>query len=314
MYHSVGDPPMKGALGRLIRRHGLSIAPDLLRKHLQTLYDGGFYPVNMRDLLSPRLDIPAGKTPVVLTFDDARTSQFRYRKDGSIDPNCVVGILEAFHRKHPDWPERASFYVLPESSINPAPFGNQRQVKKKLDYLVAHGYEIANHSTTHHPMRHMDARALSWEMATCTAYFRKVEPRATMDTMALPYGIAPRKALLPVLLNDGKGGGGYRNRCILLAAGNPSYAPADKRFDRLGVMRVGSDPGNIEHWIKVLTAQRTAAARTGAGYAPYVSDGDPNTLTVPQPLAKYVNQSSLEGVRVVYTAPPRKATHVAKRN
>jgi peptidoglycan/xylan/chitin deacetylase (PgdA/CDA1 family) len=288
MYHSVGE---RGAYDR----HGLNISPALFRRHVQLLHDNGFYPVNVRDLLSPRLNVPAGKSPVAITFDDARGSQFRYRKDGSIDPDCAVGILDAFHKKYGDaWPQRATFFVLPASQYNPAPFWQPGHEKKKVEYLVHAGYEVANHSTSHHPMSYMDAARLIWEEKTCKEYFQRLAPGATMDTLAVPYGIFPRSiALRDVLLNNGA-------RCLMMAWGDASYAPIDKRFDRRAVMRIGSEPGVIEGWIKALVRDR----RSNGTLRPYVSDGDPDTLTVPKSVAKYANTERLDGVRLIAYGDP----------
>jgi peptidoglycan/xylan/chitin deacetylase (PgdA/CDA1 family) len=297
MYHSVGDPPLTGKLAPL-NRLGLSISAALFRKHLEMLYRAGFYPVNLRDILRPGMDVPRGRMPVVLTFDDARKSQFRYRWNGVIDPNCAVGVLSAFHATHRDWPERATFFVLPQSQYNPIPFGQRGLEKRKCVYLVAHGYELANHSTSHHPMSHMNAKQLTWEMATCARYFQRLVPRAPMNTMALPYGIPPAPALLPVLLGGPKAG--FENRCITLAVGVPSYAPADKRFNRLGVMRVGSDPGNIEKWIQRLAWARRS--KSAVALRPYVSDGNPAVLSAPASQAKYLAWPLLRAIHVAVYA------------
>jgi peptidoglycan/xylan/chitin deacetylase (PgdA/CDA1 family) len=288
MYHSVGE---HGAYDR----HGLNIPPGLFRRHLQLLHDNGFCPVNVRDLLSPRLNVPAGKSPVAITFDDARGSQFRLRKDGSIDPDCAVGILDAFHTKYGDaWPQRATFFVLPASKYNPAPFWQPGLERAKIDYLVGAGYEVANHSTSHHPMSSMDAVRLTWEEKTCREYFQRLAPGATMDTLAVPYGIFPRSmALRDVLINGGA-------RCLLMAWGDASYAPADKRFDRRAVMRIGSEPGVVENWIKALVRDR----RRNGPLRPFISDGDPDTLTVPKSMAKYADPERLDGVRLVAYGDP----------
>ena len=58
------------------------------------------------------INLPRGASPVVFTFDDATEGQFRYlEKDGKpvIDPDCAVGILEEFSRKHPDFGFEATF-------------------------------------------------------------------------------------------------------------------------------------------------------------------------------------------------------------
>jgi len=289
MYHSVGGEA-EFAGGPLYDIHGLNIAPATLRRQLQAMYAAGWVPVNMRDALSAHLDVPQGKTPVVLTFDDARPSQYRLLPGGKIDPDCAVGILEAFHRTHPDWPQRATFYVLPESSYNGVPFDQDGLETSKLRFLVKSGYELANHTTSHRSLADQPPRTLRWEMAFSTRYFRRHVPGLVMTTMALPYGIAPHNpSRWPLLLNGAQGGTRYRHRCILLAKGGPAYAPADRRFDVTQIPRVVSAPGEIEHWIN-------------APAPLYVSDGNPNTVTVPRSLAGQVDRRRLAGAKLVILA------------
>ena len=221
MYHAVGGEP-EFAGGPRYDKHGLNIAPKTLRRQLQQMYEAGWYPVNMRDLLTARLPVPRGKTPVVLTFDDARPTQFRYLRNGRIDPNCVVGILEAFHQAHPGWPQRATFYVLPESTYNGVPFDQDGLETRKLRFLVRRGYELGNHTTSHRSLAGMSRRMLRWEMATSVRYFRRQVPQAALTTMALPYGIAPRsKALWRYLLGGTQGGMPVPERVHSAGAGRP---------------------------------------------------------------------------------------------
>jgi peptidoglycan/xylan/chitin deacetylase (PgdA/CDA1 family) len=291
MYHSIGE---RGAYDR----HGLNIAPATFRKHLEMMYKAHWYPINARDIFLPeRLGaVPAGKTPVAITFDDARGSQFRYLKDGRIDPNCAVGILEAFHKKHGDaWPQRATFFMLPASQYNPAPFGDSRQVVSKCQFLVAAGYELGNHSTSHHSLGPMNAARLIWEVGTCTRAIQAIAPGATMDTMCLPYGVAPRdKTLWRYLLTDGTPNSPYNNRGIFLAWGDEAYAPWDKRFDRERIPRIGVDPGYFE---------RTFARLTKSGRL-YVSDGDPQMLQLPRALEKHLAPERLGGLRLAFVPSP----------
>lgn len=298
MYHSVGE---RGAYDK----HGLNIPPSLFRKHLELFYKNGFYPINARDILSARLDVPKGKTPLAITFDDARGSQFRYLKDGSIDPNCAIGILEAFHKKHGEnWPQRATFFVLPKSKYNPIPFWQEGKDKQKFQFLADAGYELANHSTSHTAMSKLDATRLAWETKTCRDYVLARAPKATMDTLAFPYGIFPRGNLNDVLMANG-------NRCLFMAWGDASYPMYDKRFDKKAVMRVGSEPGNIERWIAALVRDRKAV---GKSLRPYVSDGDPNVVTVPDSTTKNLVKANLGGVQlIVYSEPkPASKTKTAK--
>jgi len=311
MYHAVGAPAHGGK--PRYDSQGLNIAPQTFRAQLALMEAAHWYPVNMRDILTSHLDVPAGKTPVVLTFDDARGTQFHYLPNGKIDPNCVVGILQAFHAKHADWPLRGTFYVLPKSAWNPVPFWQSGKETKKLQTLVADGFEVANHTTTHRMMTHLSNAELCWEMAECQEYVKARVPGATMDTMALPGGAAPRNhALWNTLLRGTLGKITYHNRCILMAWGGPSHSWVDKEFDPDRVSRIGAGPGWIEHALKEMTTGRLH---------PYVSDGNPNTVAVPRSEASLIDSKRLNGARLVfYGAPGRNqsrstalSTRVAKR-
>ena len=300
MYHAIGGPSVGG--GPRYDKLGLNIRPETFQKQLEMMRAAGWYPINMRDALTPRIDAPAGKIPVVLTFDDARGSQFHFLKDGSLDRTCAVAIMEKFHTEHPDWPMRATFYVMGQSKWNPVPFYQPATEAKKLQYLVQHGYEVGNHSTSHRSFRTLSPDTLTWEMAECARYVRERAPEATMDTLALPYGSQPKKkAQWGALLKGTQGGTSYENRCILLAWGDPSYPPAHKKFDRMQITRMGSEPGFIEDWIKNL--------KPGREVSPYISDGDPNTLAIPRSAEPQLNRASLSGVRLVTwdDIPPSKA-------
>ncbi|MES2464710.1 MAG: polysaccharide deacetylase family protein [Armatimonadota bacterium] len=295
MYHSVGDK-FTGKAAALSARLGLNISAATFRAQLEAMYKAGWYPVNMRDILSPHLDVPKGKIPFAITFDDARRSQFYYRKDGSVDPNCALGVLLAMHQKYGQgWPNRASFYVVPSGKFNPPPFGQKSLVDKKLRFLVDQGFEVANHSTSHHSMRNMSPRQLEQEMETCFKYVRDRVPEATMDTMALPYGAAPRNRGSWGVLLDGKTvdpASTYHNRCILMAWGGTSYSPWDKRFDTKQVTRIGAEPGTIERCIATL--------KHGKGsQQPYISDGNSEVVTVPASQRQHLAADKLAGLRLV---------------
>src|SRR5450756_2587487 len=66
VYHLIGD-----AEGPWTR------TPANFRKDLERLYRLGYRTVKLSDYLSGNIDLPAGTSPVVLTFDDSSPNQFR---------------------------------------------------------------------------------------------------------------------------------------------------------------------------------------------------------------------------------------------
>jgi len=61
--------------------------PENFRRDLATLYAKGYRLIALGDLLDGRIVLPAGTTPIVLTFDDSSPGQFRY-----IEQNGVLAI------------------------------------------------------------------------------------------------------------------------------------------------------------------------------------------------------------------------------
>ncbi len=287
MYHRMLDKEAEGALNR---------HPGTFARDLETLRSKGYFPVNAIDLVENTMPVPAGKTPVVLTFDDALPSQFKIvtGADGKphIDPKCTVGILETFHKKHPDeWPEKATFFVLPGGGRNAEPFGQADAVARKFKYLQDHGYEIANHTTTHPNMHSMSADKVQQELAGALKSIKEIAPEASVRTFALPYGKVPRDEAARKALQAGSSGGqSYSHKAVFLAAWRPVLSPItrqDKKLTRQGELAV-FDPyrleritpdarhpntaGTLEYWISWFDKNHDAR---------YISDGVDEVASVP---------------------------------
>lgn len=273
----------------------LNRRPDTFRHDLDTFYKEGYYPVNALDFVQNKMDVPAGKTPIVLTFDDSLPSQFTVtpNKAGEpkIDPNCAVGILETFHNTHPDWPMKGTFFVLPHEGRNGFPFGQPDSMADKLNYLITKGYEVGNHTSTHTAMRGMDATKVQWELGTSVHDFHAIDPKVTMQVMAIPYGTPPRNPdARKKLMSGSSGGSSYSNAAVFLAAWRPVLSPitkTDKRltnagtfslFDPTGLERITpnakkpNEPGVLEYWLKYFEQHPSER---------YISDGDPKLAAVP---------------------------------
>ncbi len=73
--------------------------PEGFRQDIADLKAAGYYPINLRDLVNGDFDVPAGKSPVVITFDDSSGGQYRISPDGSLDPDCAIAILQEAARQ-----------------------------------------------------------------------------------------------------------------------------------------------------------------------------------------------------------------------
>ncbi|MFH1541762.1 MAG: polysaccharide deacetylase family protein, partial [bacterium] len=152
-----------------------------------------YYPVNLKDILTNFKGLPKGKTPVVLTFDDSSSSQFRYLADGQLDPDCAVGVIKSFHDKHPnDWPMRATFFIVigtnnPDRNI----FGQNELREKKLKQLTEWGMEVASHTYWHDQLSKVDDEFARYSLAKSVAELERLSGQK-MVSLALPMGLYPK--------------------------------------------------------------------------------------------------------------------------
>ena len=298
MYHRILEKERDSDLNR---------RPETFARDLETLRSKGYFPVNALELVENSMQVPAGKTPVVLTFDDALPSQFKTvtGSDGKthIDPKCAVGVMESFHKKYPDWPEKGTFFVLPGGGRNAEPFGQADSVARKFKYLLGHGYEIANHTTTHLNMRRLDGAKIQAELAGAFKSIKAIAPEASMSTFALPYGKLPRdKAARKYLMAGTSGGQSYSNKAVFLAAWRPVLSPVtrqDKKFTRAGevsvfdpaeIERITPDArnpktaGTLEYWIAWFDKNRDAR---------YISDGVDAVVSAPASMQSAIDTERL---------------------
>lgn len=260
--------------------------PKNFRKDLQRLYELGYRPISLRDYVAGNINTEAGKTPVVITFDDSTQGQFRILPDGKVDPDSAFGILQDFHIKHPDFPAEATFFAT-----YPAPFGQPKLTEWKFKEIISAGMDIGNHTYSHDSLKKLTSEEVVKELALAVREGLKLDPKARIDTVALPYGLAPKDQ--NVLESGSYDGTKYRNIAALLVGANPAPSPADPKFDPFRLPRIQAvDPSiatcGIDQWLNYFKKHPEKR---------YISDGDPETVTVPEAEASGVKVP--EGKRIV---------------
>ena len=254
---------------------------DNFKHDLQRLYDEGYRPVLLHDFLDNKIDLPLGMAPVVFTFDDARNSQFKYLSSGEVDPTCVVGIWQEFAKTHPDFPVKATFYLLPDAG-----FCSMADASKKVKALLAMGCEIGNHTVTHTSLKKLSDEGVQKELGGCITLIEKLAPGTKVDTIALPMGISPVNKKL--LVKGSYAGQAYANRAVLLVGAEPAPAPISKRFKPMRLPRIQAldgPSGSTFYLDKIKNGQMGR----------YISDGDPNTTTIPSSLESKCDKTHLNG-------------------
>ena len=261
-------------------------SPALFRKDLERLYAEGYRPVSMREYLTNRIAAPFGSRPVILTFDDALASQFRYLPGGAIDPDCAIGILQTFQKTHADWPLKAVFFLLPERA-----FGNRKERRRKFQALRDMGMELANHTVTHRYFNKLSNAQIKKEIAEGRAAIQALAPGARVDMLALPGGILPRSRNRVILKSGAWHSHRYANCAVFLAGGNPAHSPVNPHFNPYFLPRIiaAEDKDGITTWLDKLKAKPEIA---------YVSDGAPDTITVPAAFVSRVDKQKLHGAKL----------------
>lgn len=244
--------------------------PQQFRAELERLAREGYVPVTAADLVARRIDIPAGKHPVVLTFDDSTTSQLALGPDGEPKPDTAVGILLDVARANPGFTPVATMYV------NAAPFAD-RDGKATLGWLHAHGFEVGDHTESHANLKKLDAAGVQRELAGDLARIRAAVPGIEVTTMALPFGVFPSDRALAA--RGSANGVSYDFGGVMLVGSNPAPSPYAAAWKPLAVPRIrsyslpGADaPYESAHWLDVLA---------GPDGGRYTSDGDPTTISFP---------------------------------
>jgi len=256
------------------------------RRDLLTLYNEGYSLCSLRDFVTNNIKVAAGRTPVIITFDDSSEGQFRYLQDGSgrgkIDPECAVGMMLDLAKQHPDFGCTATFY------INENPFGQKDCWREKLQALVELGFDIGNHTLTHPKLNLLSDDQVQKELAGLARLVEQTVPGYKVDSLALPHGLSPVNFMLAV--SGEYGGYQYHHRAVLRVGANPAASPAVKGFDPLRLPRVQASTEELGKWLNYF--RKNPAER-------YVSDGDPAVVTVPRHREGLVDKEKLNGKKLV---------------
>jgi Polysaccharide deacetylase len=247
--------------------------PENFRRDLETLYARGYRLQSLNALLDGRITVPAGTTPVILTFDDSSPGQFRYLGTNGtleIDPKCAVGVLETFLREKPEFGRAATFYVLPGASKPNRLFNQPEHEGRKLQYLVSQGYEIGNHTLWHANLGKYDEVLVRTQIAEAQQWIQRHVPDYRIRTIALPHGVYPRD--VSWALRGQAKGTAYEHDAILMVAGGAALSPFSRGFDPARLPRIQAVERDLASWLAWF--DKNPGER-------FVSDGDPALVTVP---------------------------------
>ncbi len=268
------------------------------KQDLQTLYDNGYRAISMTDLMTNNIDVPAGYTPIVLTFDDGLSSQFSFVRDenGNLVPknDTAVDIINEFNETHPGFGTNATFFVYSSQR----PFKGEGTVDDAFDYLIANGYEIGSHTYSHPFLSNLNENEIQKELAYNTGYIAKHSRILTMDDvkyLAYPYGDVPNDSRNGVLLSGQYEDFRYNFDSGLIASPNftNSSLMYSNDFDQYKVGRYrGTDNATYDLMYKVRQDEQNPENK-------FISDGNPDVVTVLEKDFNKVNLDTLDGKKLV---------------
>jgi hypothetical protein len=243
-----------------------SRTPAQLRADLERLLAGGYYPVNLRDVVEGKLSmVPAGKRPVVLTFDGSTPGQLRIQSNGAVESETAVGVLLDFHAVHPaDWPLKATFFVQspPDGQeLGEQIFGAPDLAAAKLQMLVDLGMEIGAQPAGQAKLAGLSSEELQQVIAQSLHQLSSLLPDYTVVSLAVPEGRLPQD--LSLLRGGAFDGENYALLGAVIPKGGLMPSPLASQFDPFRLPRV---PANeLDAWLKL--AEKTNAYYVSAGEA-----------------------------------------------
>jgi hypothetical protein len=199
-----------------------------------------------------------------------------------------VGVIQEVARKFPSFRPVATFW------INREPFGlrDRESQAAAVRWLVDHGYEVANHTWSHSNLRALKRKKVSEQIVRIERLLKKLGAPPSI-TMALPYGSMPRPK--KAARSGAWDGTKYDFAGVFLAGAEPSLSPYAKNFDRGAIQRIQSNGKKGEcrkwcsqYWLEWL--HKHPGER-------YVSDGDPDRISIPEQLRG--NISAKRGLQVI---------------
>lgn len=195
-----------------------TVSPQLLSKHLDHLRRHDYELCTLKEFFGGYQPRP-GKKLAVMTFDDSHESQFRLMgtdANGSldIDPNCAIGVFDAYRNKHPGFRCVATFFV--NTSEDAGTSGSRKHmlfaealeqkqyIARKLRYLLDQGHEIAAHGHFHCRFDKLSEKDLAQDTALFDRAIQNIKQDApslgidlsdlSIHSFAWPHGLVPSKS------------------------------------------------------------------------------------------------------------------------
>ena len=270
MYHGIknmNDSDTK-YIGGNVDKDGYTRTVESFRRDLEFYYKKGYRMIKLSDYIDGKIDVPYGKSPIILTFDDGNDNNIKVTgldSDGNIiiDKNSAVGVLEEFKKKYPDFNVTAIFFV------NNGIFNQPEYNEKILNWLVNNGYEVGNHTKYHDNL----SKTTTGETQEVVGYmYDKLEEllgNKYTKIIALPFGSPYVKTHqnYNYVLSGEYNGKKYESLAALRVGWEPEVSPFNKDFDKTFLKRCRAYDNNGKDFDITMVFNMLEKTR-------YISDGN----------------------------------------
>lgn len=188
---------------------GMKIRLSDFLGHLQQLYDAGYSLISIDDLMDGKYDVPIGRKPLVLSFDDAYFADQLYLDEtGNPSELCGIGVLYEFYTTHSDF----GFKVAMFANFGDKYYGNvfmngwwylgegwEYALADAITWGIEHGVMPYNHLYLHPKLDLVPNNLIQEQAHSNDVALRKYLAMAHRDDLilsinnyiALPFGIWP---------------------------------------------------------------------------------------------------------------------------
>ena len=276
MYHGIKN--MKNSetshTGGNVDKDGYTRTVEAFRSDLEFYYQSGYRMIKLSDYINGIIDVPYGKSPIILTFDDGNDNNILVNgldEDGEIiiDKNSAVGVLEEFKKKYPDFNVTAIFFV------NNGIFNQPEYNEKILKWLVKNGYEVGNHTKNHDNLSKISTEKTEEVVGYMYEKLASILGNDYQKIIALPFG-SPYLKTHPnykYVLNGEYNGKPYESIASLRVGWEPEVSPFNKEFDPQFLKRCRAyDNNGVDFDIKMVFRMLEKTR--------YISDGDIDRIVV----------------------------------
>lgn len=174
------------------------------------------------------------------------------------------------------------------------PFGQKELAQEKLKWLIENGYDLGNHTYSHKEMAELNSEQIVFEIGSVNSIIKGYLHDYALETLALPHGSNPREEFMEAMVRGQYEGHEYETLAVLDVGWRPAYSPFDTLTDFTSLYRVTASEIDVDNcgiydYFKAYEENKRER---------FISDGNPDVVTIPQRHVDYLNMDMV-GTRLV---------------